>query len=76
MLTPTVIVRIADVVVVAFVVTWLVRRHSRGPSVYRRGAPTIVDLRKKVDKDGPIIGWMVRDDPVSTDPDRRRHNNH
>jgi len=71
MLTPAVIVTIAYILVIAALMTWLVRRHAKIRSVYRRRAAIIAHIREKVDKDGPIVGWMVRDDPPPVKPGRR-----
>ena len=76
MLTPTAIVTIVYVVALAALLTWLVRRHAKARSTYRRRAAIIAHLREEVDKDGPIVGWMVRDDPVPGKPGRRARNLH
>lgn len=71
MLTPTAIVTIVCVVALAALLPWLVRRHAKARTACRRRAAIIAHLREEVDKDGPIVGWMVRDDPVPRKPGRR-----
>jgi hypothetical protein len=71
MLTPAAIFTIAYVLVMAVLITWFVRRHARTRSVYRRRAAIIAKIRDEADKDGPILGWMVRDDPAPVRPGRR-----
>lgn len=71
MLTPTAIVTIAYVLVLAALMTWFLRRHAKARSAYRRRAAIIAHIREEVDKDGPIVGWMVRDDPAPVKPGRR-----
>jgi hypothetical protein len=71
MLTPGIIVTIGYALVLAALMTWFVRRHAKARSAYRRRAAIIAKMREEVDKDGPIIGWMVRDDPAPVKPGRR-----
>jgi hypothetical protein len=71
MLTPAAIFMIAYVLVLAVLITWFVRRHAKAHSVYRRRAAIIAKIRDEVDKDGPILGWMIRDDPAPVRPGRR-----
>ena len=71
MFTPTAIVTMAYILVLAAVLIWFVRRHARAHSAYRRRAAIIAQLRADVDEHGPIVGWMVRDDPVPRKPARR-----
>jgi hypothetical protein len=71
MVTPTAIVAIAYILVLGALTTWIVRRHAKARSAYRRRAAIIAHIRQEVDKDGPIVGWMVRDDPAPVKPGRR-----
>ena len=76
MLTPGIIVTIAYVLVLAALMTWFVRRHAKARSAYRRRAAIIAHMREEVEKDGPIIGWMVRDDPVRAKTARKIRDPH
>ena len=76
MLTPTVIVAVAYVLVLAAFMTWLGRRHAKARSAYQRRAAIIAHIREGVDKDGPIVGWMVRDDPAPARPGRPVDDSH
>jgi hypothetical protein len=71
MLIPTAILSIAYILVLGALMTWIVRRHAKARSVYRRRAAIIAHIRQQADKDGPIVGWMVRDDPAPAKPGRR-----
>ena len=71
MLTSTAFVTIVDVLVLAAAMTWFVHRHARARSANRRRAAIIAQLRQQVDRDSPIVGWMVLDNPVSRKPARR-----
>ena len=71
MFTPAAIFMIAYVLVLAVLITWLVRRHAKVHSAYRRRAAIIAKIRDEADKDGPILGWMIRDDPAPVRPGRR-----
>ena len=71
MFTPAAIFMIAYVLVLAVLITWLVRRHAKVRSAYRRRAAIIAKIRHEADKDGPILGWMIRDDSAPLRPGRR-----
>jgi hypothetical protein len=64
MLTPTTIVAIAYVLVIGALVAWVVRRQAKVRGAYQRRAAIIAHMRRVVDKDGPIVGGVVRDDPA------------
>lgn len=68
---PAAIFTIAYVLVLAFLIALIVRRHAKARSVYRRRAAIIAHIRDQVDKDSPILGWMVRDDPAPAKTERR-----
>lgn len=71
MLTPAAVFTFAYVLVLAVLIAWVVRRHAKARSAYRRRTAIIAHIRDGVDKDGPIVGWMVRDDPAPVKPGRR-----
>lgn len=50
--------------------TWA-RRRAKSRETYQRRAAIIAHIRNGVDKDGPIVGWMVRDDQAPTKPGPR-----
>ena len=76
MFTPAAIFMIAYVLVLAVLITWLVRRHAKVRSAYRRRAAIIAKILDEADKDGPILGWMIRDDPAPVRPGRRVRDPH
>jgi hypothetical protein len=61
MLIPVIIVAIAYGLGIAALLAWA-RRHAKAREAYQRRAAIIAHIRDGVDKDGPIVGWMVRDD--------------
>lgn len=71
MLTPAVIVTIAYLLAMVALMTWLLRRQAKARAAYDRRAAIIAHIRREVDKDAPIVGWMVRDDPASADGQHR-----
>ncbi len=71
MLTPAVIVTIAYLLAMVALMTWLLRRQAKARAAYDRRAAIIAHIRREVDKDAPIVGWMVRDDPASADRQHR-----
>lgn len=70
MVTLTLIVTITFVLTLTAVMTWFVRRRAKARSTYRHRAAIIAQLRDGVDKDGPIVGWMVRNEPAPGKPAR------
>lgn len=76
MVTTTAIVTIAYVFVLAALMTWFVRRHGKARSAFRRRAAIIAHIRQEIDTDGPIVGWMVRDDPAPVKRVRRVRDPH
>lgn len=70
MFTPATIVAIAYVLAMVALMAWLVRRQAKARSAYQRRAAIIAHIREEVDKEGPVVGWMVREDPapVKTGP--------
>lgn len=76
MLTPATIVAIAYVLVIGALITWVVRRQAKDRAAYQRRAAIIAHMRREVDKDGPIVGWVVRDDPAPAKVKRRTGDSH
>jgi hypothetical protein len=74
--TPAAIFIIAYVLVLAVLIIWFVHRHAKARSVYRRRAAIIAQLRNEAVRDGPILGWMIRDDPAPVRPGRRVRDSH
>ena len=71
MLTPAVLVTIACLLAMAALMIWLLRRQAKARAAYHRRAAIIAHIRREVDKDAPIVGWMVRDDLASADRQHR-----
>lgn len=70
MLMPALILAIVYGFGIAALLTWA-RRRAKAREAYRRRAAIIAHIRDGVDKDGPIVGWMVRDDQAPTKPGPR-----
>lgn len=71
MLTPTTIAAIAYVLAMVALITWVVRRQAKERAAYQRRAAIIAHMRREVDKDAPIVGWMVLDNPAPARTGRR-----
>ena len=71
MFTPAAIFMIAYVLTLAVLITWVVRRHAKARSAYRRRAAIIAKIRDEADRNGPILGWMISDDPAPARPGGR-----
>ncbi len=76
MLTPPTIVAIAYVLIMVALMIWVGRREAKARSAYRRRAAIIAHIREGVEKNAPIIGWMVRDDPAPAKPGRHVGGSH
>lgn len=70
MLMSAAIVAIVYMLGIAALLAWA-RQRAKARAAYQRRAAIIAHLRDGIDKDGPIVGWMVRDDPAPTKPGRR-----
>ena len=62
---------IGYIVVVAALFTWLLRRKTKARSTYQRRAVILEKIREQAESESPIVGWMVRDDPVPVKSARR-----
>ncbi len=62
---------IGYIVVVAALFTWLLRRKTKARSTYQRRAAILEKIREQAESESPIVGWMVRDDPVPVKSARR-----
>ena len=67
---------IGYIVVVVALFTWLLRRKAKAASLYQRRAAIIDQIREQADPESPIVGWMVRDDPVPVKSARRVRDPH
>ena len=65
---------IGYVIVLAVLLAWLLRRKAKARAAYRRRAAILAKIREQPDPNSPIVGWMVRDDPVPAKAGRRARN--
>jgi hypothetical protein len=76
MLTPATIVAIVYVLAMVALMTWLMRRQAKSRSAYQRRAAIIAHIREGVDKEGPVVGWMVRENAAPAKTGRRTGDSH
>jgi hypothetical protein len=65
------IITVSYLIAMTALLAWFVRRQAKARATYRRRAAIIAQIREDIDKEGPIVGWMVRDVPAPVKPGRR-----
>jgi len=55
---------IGYVIVLAALFAWLLRRKANARAAYRRRDAVLAKVRAQPDTDAPIVGWIIRDDPL------------
>ena len=55
---------ISYVIVLAALFAWLLRRKANARAAYRRRDAILAKVREQPDTNSPIVGWIVRDDPL------------